>query len=605
MWTVLDTSGQLRALKVPACYVSQARVRLLSSASLLRSYPGEIISMEAHQLTMSGIPGSSRCNPVVARVNPSNNLPMTTSYLCSEAGSVPEALNAVIAAASSENHNLSNAQKELVRWHNRLGHVSCKRIQSLMRSGALAHSEATRHLHTAACKLTELPKCAACQFGKQKRRATPGKRSSIVRDREGMLRDDHLAPGQRVSVDHFVCSTKGRLLGSRGKTSQDDMFCGGCVFVDHASSYVHIEFQAHLTTNEALQAKASYELMSRDLGVIVQSFLTDNGSAFTSKEFASQLAKFEQVICFAGTGAHHHNAITERNIQTIMAIAHTMMLHSAVHWPEVADACLWPMAVQHAVFLHDHMPNNLTDVSPHDVLTRSRWEQREFHNLHVWGCLVCCLEKAMHDGKKLPRWKPRSHRTMNIGLSAKHASTVPLVLNLDSGHINSQFDIVFDDWFATVAASMESLPDLNSPEWSQMFGDSTFQFSFDDEDDNREPTVKVNADLPVALARSHNAVDKHRPSIPLPIAPVAEEPLQPAASSPVLVETVDEPSFRPAIVSPPREPPSPSPREPLFCSIFSARKSAVHFFSFTLCLLLQHWTWALNSLSFPSVQSLP
>jgi hypothetical protein len=113
---------------------------------------------------------------------------------------------------------------------------------------------------------------------------------------------------------------------------------------------------------------------------------------------------------------------------------------------------------------------------------------------------------------------------------------------------------------------MESLPDLNSPEWSQMFGDSTFQFSFDDEDDNREPIVEVNADLPVALARSHNAVstamDKHRPSIPLPIVPVAEEPLQPAASSPILVETVDEPSFRPAIVSPPREPPLHSPREP-------------------------------------------
>jgi predicted metal-binding protein len=257
--------------------------------------------MEAHQLTLSGIPGSSRCNPVVARVNPSNNLPTTTSYLHSEVGSVPEALNAVTTAVSSENHNLSNAQKELVRWHNRLGHVSCKRIQSLMRSGTLAHSEATRHLHTAACKLTELPKCAACQFEKQKRRATPGKRSSIVRDREGTLRDDHLAPGQRVSVDHFVCSTKGRLFGSRGKTRQDDMFCGGCVFVDHASSYVHVEFQAHLATHETLQAKASYEMMSRNLGIIVQSFLTDNGSAFTSKEFASQLAKFEQVIRFAGT----------------------------------------------------------------------------------------------------------------------------------------------------------------------------------------------------------------------------------------------------------------------------------------------------------------
>jgi hypothetical protein len=220
------------------------------------------------------------------------SIPATTSCLHSEVGSVPEALHAAITTASSENHNLSNAQKELVRWHNRLGHVNHKRIQSLVRSGTLAHSEATPHLRTAACKLMELPKCAACQFGKQKRRATPGEHSSIVRDREGMPRDDHLAPGQRVSVDHFVCSTKGRLFRSQGETSQDDMCCSGCVFVDHTSSYVHVKFQAHLITHETLQAKASYELMSRDLGVIAQSFLTDNGSAFASKAFASQLAKF-------------------------------------------------------------------------------------------------------------------------------------------------------------------------------------------------------------------------------------------------------------------------------------------------------------------------
>jgi hypothetical protein len=188
--------------------------------------------------------------------------------------------------------------------------------------------------------------------------------------------------------------------------------------VNHSSSHVHVEFQAHLNTHETLKAKENYELMYRDLGIIVQSFLTNNGSAFSSRAFASDLSnKFQQVIRFAGTGAHHHNGKAERSIQTIMAIARTMMLHSAIHWPDVADACLWPMAVQHehAVFLHNHMPNEDTGISPHDVFTRSRWEQRKFHDLHVWGCPVYVLGKDMHDGKKLPRWKPRSHRTMNMG----------------------------------------------------------------------------------------------------------------------------------------------------------------------------------------------
>jgi hypothetical protein len=180
MWVVLDTSGQLYALKVPAYYVPQARIRLLSTTSLLQSYPSETINMEAHQLTLSGTDGSEGRNAIIAQVNPSNNLPMTISYSYSNVGTAPEALTAIITTVSAENMNLSEAQKELVRWHNRLGHISYKQIQGLMRCDTLAHSKATRHIHTAACKLTELPKCAGCQFGKQKRRPTPGKRSSIV-----------------------------------------------------------------------------------------------------------------------------------------------------------------------------------------------------------------------------------------------------------------------------------------------------------------------------------------------------------------------------------------------------------------------------------------
>jgi hypothetical protein len=118
--------------------------------------------MEAHQLTLSGVEGIQGRGSVIARVNPTNNLPMTTSYLYSDVGNVPQALNSIITTVSANNLNLSEAQKELVRWHNRLGHVGYKRVQSLMRSGALAHSESTRRLHTAACKIVELPKCAAC-----------------------------------------------------------------------------------------------------------------------------------------------------------------------------------------------------------------------------------------------------------------------------------------------------------------------------------------------------------------------------------------------------------------------------------------------------------
>jgi transposase InsO family protein len=127
------------------------------------------------------------------------------------------------------------------------------------------------------------------------------------------------------------------------------MYSGGCLFVDHATN--HIELQAHLTNHETLKAKGAYELMCRDHSVVPQSYLSDNGSAFTSGDFSKRLAAFEQVILFAGVGDHHSNGNSERSIQTVMSIARTMMLHATIHRPDLADAAQWPMAVAHAVWL--------------------------------------------------------------------------------------------------------------------------------------------------------------------------------------------------------------------------------------------------------------
>ena len=49
-----------------------------------------------------------------------------------------------------------------------------------------------------------------------------------------------------------------------------------------------------------------------------------------------------------------------------------------------------------------------------------------------------------------------------MGLSKKHAITVPLVLNPQTGYITPQYHVVFDDWFATVATNVDALPDFNT-----------------------------------------------------------------------------------------------------------------------------------------------
>ena len=112
------------------------------------------------------------------------------------------------------------------------------------------------------------------------------------------------------------------------------------------------------------------------------------------------------------------------------------MLHSAaIHWPEVSDLSLWPMAVQYATYLYNKVPDSSTGLCPDDLFTKTRWEQRKFHDHHVWGSPLYALDKTVSDGKKLPCWKPRASRGIIVALSPDHASTVPLVLNLDTGAI--------------------------------------------------------------------------------------------------------------------------------------------------------------------------
>ena len=58
--------------------------------------------------------------------------------------------------------------------------------------------------------------------------------------------------------------------------------------------------------------------------------------------------------------------------------------------------------------------------------------------------------------KKFPKWKPHSTRCMYVGKSPAHASTVPLVLNPNTGTITPRFHAVFDDWFQTVPIDVEN-----------------------------------------------------------------------------------------------------------------------------------------------------
>lgn len=143
----MDTVGTLRTLKVPALLVPKCKVRLLSTTELLNTYQDESITQLQDRLVLSGATarlndsGEIQRRAIEVLIDPRINLPVGLAYASDTGPTIYQAFNSAISTVSLANRNLSEAEKELLRWHYRLGHLSFKQVLFLMRTGVLAHSE--------------------------------------------------------------------------------------------------------------------------------------------------------------------------------------------------------------------------------------------------------------------------------------------------------------------------------------------------------------------------------------------------------------------------------------------------------------------------------
>ena len=228
------------------------------------------------------------------------------------------------------NRNVSRAQKELLHWHCRLGHASMKRIQNLLR---LSTPEGERYMKTKESKAAscEIPQCLACELGKAKR--TNDHLPPRASDDEMHLWRDNLHPGDCVSVDHFICHNKGRLPTTARKEKAAEKFSRALIVVDHASSYINVAHQIQLRGPETLKFKHTFEAFANDFGLSIKKYRSDKGT-FAKRLWSEDCEIKKQKQDFARIGAHHQNGVAERAIQTITGWARTMIIHTALHWPE-------------------------------------------------------------------------------------------------------------------------------------------------------------------------------------------------------------------------------------------------------------------------------
>jgi hypothetical protein len=181
-----------------------------------------------------------------------------------------------------ENQNLTAGQKLLLGWHYKFGHLIFYSLQHVLRNVPFVAKRFGPDIKT------DAPKCSVCEFAKAKCRPRKSERQTNIPERDGSINADHIRPGARVSVDHFESRLRGRTFDSYGKATLDQ-YVGECIFVDHSSTYVHIEHQLGFSAVETIRAKQNYEKFCLDNGVLIQDYLTDSG-AFKEKKLSSTSA---------------------------------------------------------------------------------------------------------------------------------------------------------------------------------------------------------------------------------------------------------------------------------------------------------------------------
>ena len=110
----------------------------------------------------------------------------------------------------------------------------------------------------------------------------------------------------------------------------------------------------------------SFEREASTVGVAIKGYNTDNG-VYTAKEILSKLDKDSQTLRLSGVGAHHQNGPVENAIKNILRKARIFMFHAALRWPDRFDKHLWPFAMKHAVYLHNHTPRHSDKFSPIEI----------------------------------------------------------------------------------------------------------------------------------------------------------------------------------------------------------------------------------------------
>jgi hypothetical protein len=457
-------TGAKQYIETMAYYVPNANINLLSVQNYIQEVKdGSKFLVDEHG-TSFHFPKKTGGGRITFNLETSNGLPCTMSYTGKqESGNKNQSKSESSYNTSPQqylynvvretNINLSPGQKELLKWHFRLGHWNLQWIQTLIRKKILYCADDRASKPDSYCQ------CAACNLSKQIRKSEETIENKLNIEKDGSLRKETLQPGACISTDQYVSHVPGRLEHTYGKENTEERYIGGTLFIDEASQFIYIQNQVSLGATETIRAKHKFERLAQRHGIKVKSYRGDNG-VYKTKAFKDDLDLFSQTMIHSGVGAHHQNGVAERAIRTITTCARTMMIHAMIHNPNEVDKNLWPFALNYAVYLWNKMPRANGGLAPEEIFFGIKSDYADLRDARVWGCPAYVLDPKLQDGKKIPRWNPRSKLGQFVGRSQFHAANIGMIRNLRTGAISPQFNVVYDDHFTTVGADItgDNLP---------------------------------------------------------------------------------------------------------------------------------------------------
>ncbi len=283
-WTVKDIFGVVRTIKTKAYYVPDASIRLFSpqvyfqsngSGCLLAHHQRAFLTVQDDTTLEFPYSGGSNL-PIMLSTNTQSTVGLTYEDL--ETLTSGYTVNSYLSVADTVNQNITPTQKELLKWHWRLGHLHFSWLQRLCATPRDTDRTDLPVLPSAHSKLSTCPPplCAACQLAKQTRRGSSSSIEIGRPEREMLLRRDNITPGSLVSADQYVSAVPGRRGHTKGREAPADQFRGGTIFVDHATSYVFLRHQVSLRAGDTVTTKHAFEREAATMGVPVKGYRADN-----------------------------------------------------------------------------------------------------------------------------------------------------------------------------------------------------------------------------------------------------------------------------------------------------------------------------------------